>query len=311
MDVTLWHGIEYDVDAPVAVEDLIKSLEANAKLLHRSADLLADLFPGLKFEPKQISVVRLSQESPLTELFAYATVMAYQKELEKEVPHLIEQLTGIHVSGDYSTLVTVVVMLIAVHGIAKAFDALFPGRDKTAITETHESLVQKVATMTGVAASRIRDALNVLFTGRQHRGTILASQKVFAPARGQVRASIRTRETHDILVPPEAVSLAQSAAGIPYEGSPADETPKTAAEFHRNVKIILHAMDKDRKKLGWAGHVPSVFDDRIPMHLEKSQNPETIFGKSEITGDILLTREEDENGDMQPKEFLLVQTYLG
>jgi len=309
VDVTLWHGIEYDVEAPVAVEDLIKSLEANAKLLHRTGDLLADLFPGLKFESKQISVVRLSQESPLSELFAYATVMAYQKDLEKEVPHLIEQLTGVHVASDYDTLVTVMVMLIAVHGVSKAFDALFPGRDKTAIAQTHESLLHRVSALTGVAAVRIGQALNVLFTGRQHRGTVLASQRVFAPTRGQPNASIRARNGTQLMAP-EAVSLAQSASGIPYEGSAEEEAPRTASEFYRNVKIILHAMDKDRKRTGWAGHVPSIFDDRIPMHLEKTQNPEAIFGKSDVMGDILLTREEDENGDMQPKEFLLVQTYL-
>jgi hypothetical protein len=309
MEVTLWHGIQYDVDAPVAVEDLIKSLEANAKLLQRTGDLLSDLFPGLKFETKSISVVRLSQESPLSELFAYATVMAYQKDLEKAVPHLIEQLTGHHVSAEHETLVTVLVMLIAIQGISKAFDALFPGRDKAAITETKESLVHKVATITGLAAVRIYDALDVLFTGRQNRGTVLASQRVFAPTRGQPKASISARDGTQLMAP-DAVSLAQSASGLPYEGTAAEEAPRTSSEFHRNVKIILHAMDKDRKRTGWAGHVPSLFDDRIPMHLEKSQSPETIFGKSEVTGDILLTHEEDENGDMKPKEFLLVQTYL-
>jgi len=47
MDVTLWHGIQYDVTEPVAVEDLIKSLEANAKLLRHTTDLLAAIVPGL------------------------------------------------------------------------------------------------------------------------------------------------------------------------------------------------------------------------------------------------------------------------
>jgi hypothetical protein len=73
------------------------------------------------------------------------------------------------------------------------------------------------------------------------------------------------------------------------------------------VRIILHAMDSDSKRRGWAGHIPALIDDRIPMHLEKSISPHTIFGKREISGDILLTHEEDEKGDMQPKEFLLIQ----
>lgn len=309
MDVTLWHGIDYEVDSPVAVEDLIKSLEANVKLLHRAGDLLSELFPGLTIEAQRISVVRLTQESPLTELFAVAAVMAYQKDLEEQVPRLFEYLTGVHIPKDYDTLVTVMVMLIAIHGVGKAFDALFPGRDKKPIDETHESLLQRVAHILGVTAERVRDALRVLFTGRQHRGTVLASQKIFAPTRGQPRAFIRSREGVD-LIPAETIPLAQAAAGIPYEGSPEEEVPRTTNEFFRNVRIILHAMDKDRKRTGWAGHIPSISDDRIAMHLEKTQSPETLFGRSEITGDILLTREEDENGDMRPKEFLLVQSYL-
>jgi len=254
-------------------------------------------------------VVNLSQESPLKELFAYALVLAYQEDLEKEVPQLFEQLTGIQVSDRYDTIITVLVALIAIHGIWKAFDALFPGKDKSPIEQTRATLLRRAAELTGVAAERILGALMVLFTGRQHRGLVLASQKVFAPTRAQPRASISSQGT--VLIEPETVSQAQAAAGLPYEGNPDEEAPKKDSQFYRNVRIILHAMDKDRKKTGWAGHIPSVSDERIPMHLEKTVKPEAIFGKNEITGDILLTREEDENGDMQPKEFLLIQAYLG
>ncbi len=309
MEVTLWHGIEYDVVEPVAVEDLVKSLEANAKLLRHSAVLLTELFPGLSIEPKRVTVVRLTQESPLSELFAYATVLVFQEDLNKEVPQLIEHLTGVHISSDYDTIVTVLVALIAIYGIGKAFDALFPGKDKKAINHTQESLISKAAKLTGATAERIKDALTVLFRGRQHRGLVLAAQKTFAPTRGQPRSSIKGR-SGAVLIEPDTISLAQAAAGLPYEGAPEDDSPLTSSELHRNVRIILHAMDKDRKRLGWAGHIPSISDDRMPMLLEKSQRPEAIFGKSEIHGDILLTREEDENGDMQPKEFLLLQTYL-
>ena len=54
-DVTLWHGVEYEVEAPVAIEDLIKSLEAHTKLLHRAGDLITALFPGVTIEPKSLS----------------------------------------------------------------------------------------------------------------------------------------------------------------------------------------------------------------------------------------------------------------
>lgn len=307
MDITLRHGIEYEVMNAVSVEDLIKSLEANARLLRRSAELLSALIPGLTLEPKYVSVTSLTQESPLREVFALAAVLAYQKELEAEVPQLIESLTGVHVSDRYDALVTTLVMLIAIYGISKAFEMLFPGRDKQPLVDTEDALLEQASRFLGVATHRIRDAVTVLFTGKQRRALVSASQKVFAPTRSQVGANIRTRDGIT-LVSREAVTLAQSAAGMPFEPDEEEDAPRTESEFHHGAKIILHAMDRDRKKAGWAGHIPSLFDDRIPMHLEKSQNPEAIFGKSEIIGDILLTKEEDENGDMKPKEFLLVRT---
>lgn len=209
---------------------------------------------------------------------------------------------------DYDTVVTVLVMVIAIYGISKAFDLLFPGRAKGQIDSTQASLLSRAASLTGVTAQRIRDAIEVLFTGRSRRAMVTASQKVFAPTRGQPKANIRN-ERGDVLVPHETVHAAQAAAGLPYEEEE-DSAPQTASEFHRNVRIVLHAMDKDSKRRGWAGHVPDLFDDRIPMDLEKTQRPENIFGRSEIMGDILLTREEDEEGEMRPKEFLLIQAYL-
>mgnify|MGYP006977754909 CR=1 FL=1 len=308
MELLLRHGVEYEVADPVSVEDLIKSIEAHARLLRKSGDLLGDLLPGLRIEPKQVSVVSLSQQSQLKEMFAFAVVMSYQKELEQEVPELIEALTGTPISDQHDTLVTVLVMLIAIYGISKAFDALFPGRSRDNLDHAREGLLSKAAALTGIAAKRILAAVEVLFTGRSNRVLVGASQKVFAPTRGQADAAIRDN-SGAVLVSPEAVKDAQSASGIPFE--PEDEEgPKSQSEFHRGVRVILHAMDKDHKRRGWAGHCPDLFDDRIPMHLEKALSPDSIFGKDEIRGDILLTSEEDENGDMKPKEFLLVQADL-
>ena len=84
MDITLTHGIEYDVTEPVAIEDLIKSLEANARLMRTAGTLLEAITPDIKFETKKIYVINLRQESPLRELFAFAAVITYQKDLERE-----------------------------------------------------------------------------------------------------------------------------------------------------------------------------------------------------------------------------------
>jgi hypothetical protein len=307
MELTLLHGIQYDVTEPVAVEDLIKSLAANARLMREAATLLAALVPGIEFDVTRISVPELGQGSPLREVMALAVVLTFQKDLESEVPKLFEHLTGVHVSDSYDGLLTVLVMLIAIYGISKVFELLFPGKGKAEAEDTEDALLDKASSILGIGAETIRVKLGELLIGRRRRGILLASQQVFAPTRGQ-HAAIRERGG-EILVPAKTVALAQAAAGLPLDSIDEDDKPKTSSEFHRNVRIILHAMDSDSKKRGWAGHIPDLIDERIPMHLEKSVSPAAIFGKRDLQGDILLTREEDENGDMQPKEFLLIQAY--
>lgn len=308
MEATLKHGIVYEVTDDVAVEDLIKSLEANTRLLRETGKLLSEIIPGLEIDSGKVSVVYVSQQSPLREILALSVFVTYQDELEQEVPQLIQALTGEQIPDRYDTLVTVLVMLIAIYGISKAFDLLFPGRQKESLEENESRLLRRAAELTGATIVRVRDALETLFSGRSRRTLVTASQKIFAPSRNQSDAPIRTTTGED-LISGDAVRLAQSAAGIPFE-TEEDDLPQSYSEFYRNVRVILHAMDRDRKRTGWAGHVPSIFDDRIPMHLEKTQDPEKVFGKDEIIGDILLTWEENEEGEYYPKEFLLIQTYL-
>ncbi|WP_180901733.1 hypothetical protein [Martelella soudanensis] len=308
MEARLNHGIEYDVTDAVAIDDLVKSLEAHARLTKSAAKLMADLIPGLSVDTRKVSVVYLSQQSPLKELFAVSLVLTYQDELEGEVPSLLEALTGAEIPEQYDTLVTVLIMLIAIYGISKVFDALFPERSKENIKSAQDDLARRAAGVLGLSLNRVIAAVEVLFTGKSHRVLVSASQKIFAPTRGQTEASIKNR-SGEILISPSAVRDAQTAAGLPYE-EPAQDTPETENQFFHDVRIILHAMDKDRKRKGWAGHCPDLFDDRIPMHLEKQLNPETIFGRDEIKGDILLMSEEDEEGRMKPREFWLVRAYL-
>ncbi len=308
MDITLTHALEYGTESPVSVEDLIKSLEANERLIRQSGRLLAELIPGLEVETTRVSVTHISQESPLKEYFAAALVLAFQPKMSTAVPHIIEGLTGTPLNDDYNTVLTLFVLLIAVEGIGRAYERFFPGKDKREITETRDSLLKKAAAITGVAAARIVDAIAVLFTGKTLRPTVAASQKVFAPTRGQQNACIRDSR-RAVLIPPGAVALAQAAAGLPYEVEADDSGLHMKNEWHPKASVVFHAHDRDKQKTGWAGHIPKLFDDRIPMILDKSQKPEKLFGKTMVTADVLVTMVEDENGDMRPKEMLLVHAY--
>jgi hypothetical protein len=67
-----------------------------------------------------------------------------------------------------------------------------------------------------------------------------------------------------------------------------EDAEKTDTQFENNKRIVIHAMDRDRGKIGWAAHIPALFEDRIPMKLDKTIKPETLFTKRQIVGDVLL-----------------------
>lgn len=308
MEIVLRHEIEFDVEADVAVEDVVKSLEGNSKLLREAARFIGALVPGLELEPKKVSVVHLSQQSPLREVFALGAFLAFQKDLEEEVPALIKELTGVQVPDSYDTLVTVVVLIIAVYGISTAFEKLFPKRDRSEIEAAKEGLFRKLSARLGKSVDFLRNKLADWLSTRKRAPIVKASQRLFAPTRGQPRALIRSRGGDEMLSS-DFVLIAQAAAGLPFEEE--DEArPRQDNKFERNVRIVLHAMDRDRRGSGWAGHIPSLFDERVPMDLDKGIAPESVFGKDEVTGDVLIKLEENDEGEMKPVSFLLLQAYL-
>jgi hypothetical protein len=60
-------------------------------------------------------------------------------------------------------------------------------------------------------------------------------------------------------------------------------------------------------KVGWAGHIPALFEERVPMKLDKSIDPESLFTKTEIIGDVLIQYDVAEDGKKTPSEFHLLR----
>lgn len=306
-EASLFHSLSYEVSESSAVEDVIKSLEANSRLLKEAAGLLSELVPGLMIEARRVSIVELSQASPLKEVFALAVFLSFQKDLEDEVPKLVDMLTGIGVSGEYDTLTTVVVLIIVIYSISGIADRVFPKRDKKSLEKVRKSLLAKLASALRQPVESVRDRVAVWISTRKQKQVLSAAQRFFAPARG--RGARITFKDGTEAFGADAVAIAQAVAGFPVEED-AQEKPATENTFLRSARIVLHAMDRDRRGKGWAGHIPDVFDDRVPMDLAKEINPESIFGRDEIIGDVLISSEEDKDGNMTPKSILLLQAYL-
>ncbi|WP_026379441.1 hypothetical protein [Afifella pfennigii] len=305
MDAVFRHYVEYVVDEAVPVGDVAASLLANERLLRQAIPALESLFPGIKIETKRVSLPSLSQESPLKELFAFAVVMTFQKDLEKEVPDLISGMLGVEVSDKYDTLLTVLVMILAIWGISKGFEKLFPGKKSTNLDEERARLINVAGDLIQVSPEHVESAIDAATTGRRSRSIASSAGRFFLPSRASGAAEVRSHNP-DASIKRAAVEEARSAIGVSLSDD--DETDaQPESEFKLDVDIELHASDRDKTRTGWAGHIPGVFEDRVPMRVDKSITPQSLFGRTRLHGDVYIVYDVKDDGELAPREFLLLR----
>lgn len=241
------------------------------------------------------------QESPLQQTFVVALVAAYQRQLERDVPKIITDLTGIEVPDQYHTLLTVLVMMVAVYGISKAIELLFPSRGKDELEKNYRSLVVVAGDLIQTPPNEIETAVRSRYSGKKLSQITSLVRGFFAPTAGREHAKI---------MGPAGVEIgAPALSQIPQLAIPetVEDTEKTDTQFEYSKRIVIHAMDRDRGKLGWAAHIPSLFDDRVPMKLEKGIDPLSLFGKKQIIGDVLIVYRVDEADNRVPSEVHLLR----
>lgn len=139
MELALRHALTYTTDGDVPVEVVARSLVANERLIHEALRVIETISPGAEISAIRIRVASLSNASPLRQAFAVALFMTFQKDLERAVPALIEKLTGVDVPDSYDTLVTVIVIMIAMAAVTTATERLFPGKEIKKLKKEYEA----------------------------------------------------------------------------------------------------------------------------------------------------------------------------
>ncbi|QDW38552.1 hypothetical protein FFI89_016230 [Bradyrhizobium sp. KBS0727] len=300
MDALLPHQVRYDVDGYIPVSVIAESLVANGKLVAEAAFLLEALIPGLVIERAEVSVRRVVHESPLREVFAVAIVAAFQAGLQTDMPAIVTDLTGLVVPDRYHNLLTVIVMMIAVYGVSKTIERLFPTKKTDQIDESFKSLTLVAGDLIQMQPEQIETAVRARLADKKQGQLTSAIRSFFAPTAGHPGSTIAGAGT---------TIGASAIAQIPDFNTAEVVATKSATEsqMENGQKIIIHAMDRDRGKYGWAGHIPEFFDDRVPMKLDKKINPESLFTKTEIWGDVLILFDIDSEGVRTPSEFHLLR----
>jgi len=191
-------------------------------------------------------------------------------------------------------------MMIAIYGISKTIEKLFPTRKTDKIEENFKNLTIVAGDLIQMPPAQIEATVRGRLADKKQGQLNSAIRSFFAPAIGKEGAAI---------VGGGSEITVGALAQIPNLSAPESESPSDVIDtkFENNQHIVIHAMDRDRSKYGWAGHIPKLFDERVPMKLDKSIDPEFLFSKTEINGDVLIVYDVDGEGEKTPSEFHLLR----
>ncbi|QKG70534.1 hypothetical protein [Erythrobacter mangrovi] len=289
-------AVRYLTEDPVPIRDIIASLQGADAAIREAGRLLPLLVDGIKVEKVDIKVREVAQESPLRELFVVALFLAFQPDLEEEVPQLIANATGMVIPDRFDTVVTVLALIVVFYGAGALKDLVFgKGADGAAKAQL-DGLIKELAPEVGKSEKQIRDILENRYSERTvWKRLANTTSRFFAPSKQQNSApmEINGRQiTRDTVQDIPAEFLVDDAA---------DENP---TRYFANARIELRAEDKDHTGRGWAGVVPAISDQRLRMKLMEDVSADDLWGRDAVVGDLTVIYEKV-GAEIVPKEIHL------
>lgn len=279
MQISIPFKIEYKTEHSVPIPEIVDSLLSLQLLLEEAAQNLETFIPGLSIQKVDVRVQEISHGS-LRELLLVAIFAAFQEELEKGVPAIINEFLGIEVPQSTHTLLTVLVLVAVVYGVDYIKELVSPENDASLTKQWKASLIADVAAETGKSPDDVKKILDKRY-GKKGRVKQLAdaSVKFFKPSKDQGNAPILVGNRR---IEPQFVE--DTEANYVYEE--ASKVEKTKKYY--GVVLQIHQKDLDRETSGWAAIPVGIHPKRLPMKLVDGVTPDMIWDNDEITADIIL-----------------------
>jgi hypothetical protein len=260
------HSLIYpDVTRPT-LSEIANTLVAHEKIGWLVADLLEELLDGVTVDRIEFNLDSVEIGS-LWEHFFVAIFIIYQEELDKELPELIEALTGYKVSERYDTLVTVLVLLLLFWGVrhiqsrlqAKKSPAASPGTP--AVQGDYNTYINIAAEQLNLTPEHIEHAVEAVASkGNRRQVLSRAAIDLFRPAKRGGNGRIVPKGTPEV--------SPQTVAEFPNEAALADLGKGTDVEPHHDVVLEIRATDRDKRAQGWAGILNvEGLERRVPITL--------------------------------------------
>lgn len=293
-------SITYQTKGLTPIPDIIAALQAADTAIQDATSLLPSLIDGLRIEQTQIHVRALSQESPLRELFLVTLLVAFQDELQSEIPPVIEDLFRTQIPDSYDSIVTIVTMIVIFYGAAFLKDAAVKAAENGALRRQLNNLIAQLAASTEKSEDEIRKILDAKFS---KPGPVKRLAKTvgefFRPSQREGAAAVVFDRAR---MEPDAVRE------VPYGEEFAAKEDFERYRSYSAVTLDIHAQDKDKSSTGWAAIPVGITPQRLRMKLIEPVTAQDVWTRDTIKGDITIVSRLTADGYV-PQEIHLTRVY--
>lgn len=297
MDIQVSHEIIYDIEDAAPIADVIDSLVATERVSKQLGGFLEGCVDGLGVESIDLSIQRVTQESPLREIFVFTLYIAHQEDLESEVSGIIEKLFGSPVP-EYDTIITVSLLILMFYGADYVFRRFHRSSESVHIKAQMDSLVTELAEKTGTPEETIRSVLGDKFNGNKLRALGGAALRFFRPSKRRGNAKIRSGTK---------IINEETVAEVPGDVAEQEIEPDETSDYFSDVEIEIHAQDMDSVRQGWAAIVPGYVDHRVKMLILPPTSADEVYTRAKIRGDIVVIYRREDGGEYEPRMIHLVK----
>lgn len=273
MQLNFPHGIYYPDNHDIPLGDIAATLVAHDKLLPIVVDAFEILVPGLSVSDRKIILEKIERSS-LNEVFFVALFATFQEELETEVPAFIETATGLTISDQYDTIVTVLFLVAMYYGAKAIFNrgskAKSASPTPVSINGDYNTYVHIAAEKLNASPDEVKDAFERA-VGKKRLGVVQrAAVDLFRPAKRGGNGRIAPRNLPEI--------SAKTVSDFPSEVALAELDDDIVPIVLSGARLSIRATDRDKSDKGWAGiaQTGDLKTRRLPIVLAPGIDPNEL-----------------------------------
>lgn len=287
--------LKFNINEPIQVEDIVKSLEALEKIVKQSAKTFGKLG---KSEVDDVHLyIQAIEKGSLKEKIIIKLLFKTEENLDKFLENTHDWILGQCKEHPVrSSLVGLVIGGMVAYGF---YNLGANSANSINITGNYNTVITNGAEQLNIPVDTFREAIEE----NKHNSKSLTKNAVaFAqPAKttsGDVSIEFgsNTDETRSLIIPANVI------AEIPRKVEPEKAVEKNTPM--KGITLHIRALDRDDYDSGWAGYIEGSFTKRVPIEIPKTVNLNYIASQEAIKANVTLWYTQKGN-TITPKRIVL------